>query len=196
MSVRRTRTRLGFDFGMAVEQAADFREHEAHVVGFGFGAQAEIRLEKNLVAAAEIFEIDGRDGAVGNRHAGCALRCGCGWSAGRCLRPCRCGRRSGRRRRRERLHRRGRRRRRKDSRSSVCAPKPMARPPMPRPASAVLMLKPRLPSTASTPHDEDDCLEDAFAQQHERSGAGVAMGQSAIAHAAQRPAHDAPDESR
>ena len=60
--------RLGFHFGVAVEQAADFREHEADMVRLALGAQAESCLEKNLVAAAEVLQIDRRHGAVGNRQ--------------------------------------------------------------------------------------------------------------------------------
>ena len=42
--------------------------------------------------------------------------------------------------------------------------------------------------------NENHRLDDAFAEQHERSCAGVSAGEGAIAHAAQRPAHCAPDD--
>ncbi len=53
---------------MAIEQAADFREHEADVVRLAFEAKAKSCLEKNLVAAGEVLKIDRRHGAVGNRE--------------------------------------------------------------------------------------------------------------------------------
>src|SRR5215472_12209897 len=51
---------------MAVKQFADFQEHEAHVIGFALRTQPQIRLEQNLVAAAEVLQIDGCHRAVRN----------------------------------------------------------------------------------------------------------------------------------
>ena len=68
MSISRTRTVCRFNLGMAVKQLADLRQHEAHMIRLCFRGEAQRRLEQNLVAAAEILQIDGRHDTVRNRN--------------------------------------------------------------------------------------------------------------------------------
>src|SRR4029077_6643026 len=51
-------------FGMAVEQFANFQQQEAHMVGLALWAQAESRLKQDLVASAQVLQIDCRNGAI------------------------------------------------------------------------------------------------------------------------------------
>src|SRR3984957_5758923 len=53
---------------MTIKHATNFREHVAEMIGLGLGAKAKSGFEKNFVAAAEILNVDGRHGAVGNRQ--------------------------------------------------------------------------------------------------------------------------------
>ena len=43
---------------------------------------------------------------------------------------------------------------------------------------------------------ENKRFDDALTEQHERSGAGVSAGEGTVAHAAQRPAHNPPENPR
>ena len=60
--------RGGLDLGMAVQKPAKLCQHEAEVVRLRFWPQIQTRFQENLVAAAEVLDVDGGNGAVGNRH--------------------------------------------------------------------------------------------------------------------------------
>ena len=185
---------LGFHFRVAVKQAADFSQHEAHMVGLGLRAQPKIRLEKNLVAAAEVLEVDGRHGPVGNRHQRSLLGADAGGTqadifdhAGTIAEAANIA----------------------DAEHFVAengnatekildgflraeADRQAANA---EPGERGAHVEAQVAEHGQNAHHKNHRLEDALAQQHERSCAGVAAGQGAIAHAVQRPSHDVARES-
>src|SRR5579863_7276003 len=161
------------------------------MVGLGFGTQAERCLEQNLVAAAQVLDIDGGHGAVGN----CEQRAFVGADAG--------GAES------DIFHGAGAV---AEAAGVTDADDFIAQDGN----SAEKILDCFLGAEAdgqtsdaeagkgsghvesqSPEHGEHsghkyDRFDDAFTQKHERSGAGVSPGQGAIAYASQRPSDGAP----
>src|SRR5580692_2040721 len=180
---------------MAVEQTPDFCQHEANMVCFTLGPQAELGLKKNLVAAAEVFEVNRRHGAVGDGDQSALIGADASGTQADVF----------------------------DYSGAIAEAANVAHAKhfvtengnaaekigngllgdeANGQASNAEAGKKSAHVEAEGTKDRESAeaenyrFEDALGQQHERSGTGVTMSQSAIAHAAQQPAHHAPSDPR